>query len=107
MSIKLRTRRPDPVLRRIADALKEYEQAHPRAQIEAYRQNSVSVRVRVIDPDFEGHSRAEREEELWALFEDLPEDAVAEISLLLLFTPEEAKKSFANVEFDNPIPSKL
>ena len=107
MPIKLRTKRPDPVLRQIADALKAYEQAHPRAQIEAYRQNSVSVRLRVIDPDFQGRSRAEREEELWALFEDLPEDVVAEISLLLLFTPEEAKKSFANVEFDNPIPSKL
>ena len=30
-----------------------------------------------------------------------------EISLLLMFTPDEAKKSFANMEFDDPVPSPL
>ena len=37
----------------------------------------------------------------------LPDDVVAEISLLLLLTPKEARKSMANVEFDDPIPSEL
>jgi hypothetical protein len=107
MVVKLRTKRPDPILRQIVEALKEYDKAHPAAQIETYRQNAVSVRIRVIDPDFAGLGRAEREEELWTLFNRLPEDVVAEISLLLLLTPEEAKSSFANMEFDNPIPSRL
>ena len=75
--------------------------------IEAYRQNSVSVRIRIIDADFKGKGRAQREEEVWAALEQLPEDVAAEISLLLLLTPEEAKSSFASFEFDAPIPSKL
>lgn len=107
MAIKLRTKKPDQTLKQLVQTLKKYEQVHPRAEIEVYRQNSVSVRVRVINPEFAGQSWGQREEELWELLEQLPEDVVAEVSLLLLFTPEEAKKSFANVEFDNPIPSKL
>jgi stress-induced morphogen len=107
MSIKLRVKRPDPILRKIVSALREYEKAHPHAEIEVYRQNSVSVRIRVLNPKFAGKSRAQREEEVWAVLNTLPEDAVAEISLLLLLTPDEVKNSFASVEFDDPIPSKL
>ena len=107
MAVKLRVKRPDPILRQIAAGLGEYADAHPGAVIEAYRQNSVSVRVRVVSPAFAGKSRAQREDEVWAALNDLPEEAVAEISLLLLLTPAEAMSSFANVEFDDPIPSKL
>lgn len=107
MTIKLRVQRPDPVLRQIVNALSEYEKAHPRAEIEAYRQNSVSVRVRILNPEFKGKSRAEREEEVWALLSKLPEETAAEVSLLLLLTAEEAKKSLASVEFDDPIPSRI
>jgi hypothetical protein len=107
MPIKLRVKRPDPILRQIVDALREYAMAHPRAEIEAYRQNSVSVRVRVLSPEFGGRSRAQREEEVWAVLNQLPEETLAEISLLLLLTPDEAKNSFASFEFDDPIPSKL
>jgi stress-induced morphogen len=94
-------------MRRILQALDQYAASHPRAEIEIYRQNSVSIRVRVVDPEFKGKSRAQREDELWAIFDKLPDEVVAEISLVLLLTPDEAKKSFANHEFDNPIPSKL
>jgi hypothetical protein len=107
MAIKLRVQRPDPILRQIVNALKEYDAAHPDGEIEAYRQNSVSVRIRIVNPKFAGRSRAQREEELWTFLNKLPEEATAEISLLLLLTPDEAKKSFANVEFDNPIPSRI
>jgi stress-induced morphogen len=107
MTIKLRAKRPDQVLRQIRDALEKYDEAHPQAEIEAYRQNSVSVRIRILNPEFAGKSRAQREEEVWAVLNELPEEAVAEISLLLLLTPEEAARSFANSEFDDPIPSKL
>jgi stress-induced morphogen len=107
MPVKLRTDKPDKRLRRIVAALEDYAAAHPRAQIEAYRHGSVSIRIRIIDPTFKGQSRAQREEDLWAILERLPDDVVAEISLLLLYTPEEAKKSFASAEFDDPIPSGL
>ncbi|HVS35868.1 MAG TPA: hypothetical protein VMS17_09820 [Gemmataceae bacterium] len=107
MTIKLRTKRLDPVLKQIVQVMRAYEEPHPQAQIEVYRHNSVSVRIRVINREFKGLSRAQREEDLWAVLSRLPEDAAAEVSLLLLLTPEEAKKSFASFEFDNPIPSKL
>lgn len=107
MTIKLRVSRPDPILRRIVEALREYDETHPRAKIEAYRQNSVSVRIRVVSPEFAGRSRAHREEEIWAILNKLPEDTLSEISLLLLLTPDEAKQSFASLEFDDPIPSRI
>jgi hypothetical protein len=107
MPVKLRTDKPDKRLKQIVAALEEYAATHPRADIEAYRHNSVSVRIRVIDPTFKGQSWSQREEDLWAILERLPEETVAEISLLLLLTPAEAKKSFANADFDDPIPSRL
>ncbi len=107
MAVKLRTKRPDPILKQIVAALKEYNATHPRAEIEAYRQNSVSVRIRVIDPDFQGKSRVQRDDEVWVYLNKLQEETVQEVSLLLLFTPDETAKSWANMEFDNPTPSKL
>ena len=107
MAVTFRTKRPDERLKQIAGVLEEYGATHPRAEIEAYRQNSVSVRVRIIDPTYAGKSRAQREEGLWKALERLPEDVAAEISMLLLLTPDEAKRSFASVEFDDPVPSKI
>jgi hypothetical protein len=107
VSIRLRTKRPDPNLRQIAQALKPYDEAHPEARIEVYRQNNVSVRLRIIDPDFRGKGRAEREEEVWPLLEQLPQNVVADLSLLLLLTPEETEGSLANFEFDHPTKSRI
>lgn len=107
MAIKLRVKRPDAILKQIVNALAPYDRAHPQAEIEAYRQNSVSVRVRIKDPDFAGKTRVQREEEVWPAFDALPEDVAADLSLLLLLTPEEAETSFASMEFDDPIPSRL
>jgi hypothetical protein len=107
MAVKLRVQRPDHVLRQIVRTLDAYEKEHPNADIEAYRHNSVSVRIRILDPNFKGKSRSEREEAVWKALDHLPEDVIAEISLLLLLTPEEARKSFASTEFDDPIPSRL
>jgi hypothetical protein len=107
MSLKLRTKRPDKVLAKIVGALKEYEKAHPQAQIEAYRQNNVSVRIRIIGEEFEGKGRAEREEELWNLLAKIPEEYAAEVSMVLLLTPEEAKKSIAYDVFEYPLPSRI
>ena len=107
MPIKLRTKRPDRILKQIVAALEEYQAAHPQAEIEAYRQNSVSVRVRIIDPDFADKGRVQREDEIWPYLERLPEETAQEISLLLLFAPGEPAKSGSNMEFDNPTLPKL
>jgi stress-induced morphogen len=102
-----RAKGTDKVLKEIRTALDRYKAAHPKAEIESYRQNSVSVRVRVISPEFQKMTRSDREEEVWAVLNELAEETAAEVSMLLLLTPDEAKKSLANREFDDPIPSKL
>jgi hypothetical protein len=78
-------------MKQIGKSLKPYDDAHPAANIELDRISNVSVRVRIIDPDFRGKGRAEREEEIWPLFDALSEDAVADISMLLLLTPEKRR----------------
>jgi hypothetical protein len=107
MPVNVRTAKLDKPLRLIKAALEQYAASHPRAEIDAYRHNSVSIRVRVVDPTFKGQTWAQREEDLWAILEKLPEEVVAEISLVILLTPQETKKSIANMDFEDPIPSKL
>jgi stress-induced morphogen len=97
----------DNRLKAIANALSEYEQAHPDAEIMVYRQNPASVRIRVIDQAFQGVSKADRHENVWCYLQSLSDDELSEISLLLLLKPEEVEGSFANDEFENPVPSAL
>jgi hypothetical protein len=84
-----------------------YKPAHPKAKIKAYRYNSASVRIRVIDPDFAGKIIPEREAEVWAILDTLPEEVRTDITVLLLVTPEESRQSLMSMEFDNPTPSRL
>lgn len=97
----------DGVIDAIRDALAGYEKDHPQARIDLYRQNSVSVRVRIIDPEFQGRSRSERSIDVWRYFGGLVDDVQSDISTVLLLTPDETKLSFANLEYEQPIPSKL
>ena len=105
MAIKVRNKKTDPALKQVIKALEQYAEAHPKAQIEVYRHNIVSIRIRVIDSGFKGISRGQREDDLWAILQELPEETFADITLLIMLTPTEAKKSFASMEFDDPIPS--
>jgi|ERR1019366_7103250 hypothetical protein len=107
MAIKVRNKKIDPVLKQVIKALEQYAEAHPNARIEVYRHNNVSVRIRVIDPSFKGISRGQRGDDMWAILRELPEETVADITLLIMLTPAEAKKSFASMEFDDPIPSRI
>ena len=102
-----RSTHPDPQVQQTLDILAEYERAHPQAQIEGRRHSSVSIRLRIIDPDFQGKDRLEREPELWTLLQRLPEEVFVNITMLLLLTPEEAEKSFASQEFEHPIPARV
>jgi hypothetical protein len=67
----------------------------------------VSIRVRIVDPDFEGVSKSDRHDLVWEFVKRLPEEQQSEISVLLLLAPGELADSFANQEFDHPIPSKI
>jgi stress-induced morphogen len=96
----------DDYSRQIKQVLTErYKPLHRKAKIEAYRYNPASVRVRIIDPDFAGKNIPEREDEVWAILETLPEEVRSDISIVLLITPEERKQSYMSMEFDNPTPA--
>lgn len=107
MAINIPRGESDSVIDSIIDALTRYEAEHPLARIDVYRQNSVSVRVRIIDPGFADLTKPERNEQVWTYLEQLSEDVQGDISTLLLLDPEETKKSFANFEFEDPVPSNL
>ncbi len=99
--------KPDPDVQQILNVLAQYLKEHPKADIKVQRQNSVSLRIRIIDPDFHGFDLVDRDTALWKLLDRLPESVLSQITLLLLLTPEEAPDSLANMDFERPIPSRL
>lgn len=94
----------DETLTAIASAFETYQADRPDVQVAMYRQGPYSIRVRVLDPAFETMSRGERSRLVWSYLAKLTEDQQADINMLLLRTPEEIKDSFANFEFEDPIP---
>lgn len=75
--------------------------------VEAYRYNSASIRVRVIDSRFSGKSRINREKMVWPVIESLSDELQAELTVLLLLAPGEKSRSMMNMEFEDPTPSRL
>lgn len=103
-----RSKKSDKSVQRILKTLVEdYGSQHPSAKVEVYRYNSASIRIRIIDPDFKGGDRVDREQAVWPIIETLPEDDREQIMVLLLITPKEKKTSLMSLEFDNPEPSPL
>ena len=60
MPVSITRGKTDRILEQIKDCLESYQKNHPDAEISLYRQNSVSIRIRIIDPRFAGMSRADR-----------------------------------------------
>lgn len=82
--------------------------------VDAYRYNSASIRVRVIDSRFEGLPAEKRDKLVDPHLAKLPDQIQADIMTLLIFSPSEltqpSKKSlgyWVNNEFENPSPSRL
>ena len=83
-------------------------------KVDAYRYNSAAIRVRVIDPRFEGLSDAKRDALVEKHLKTLPERTQADIISLFTFAPSELdpKSKFIqallmNEEFTHPSPSRL
>jgi hypothetical protein len=80
-------------------------------QTDAYRYNSASIRVRVIDERFEDKSTEERDAMVEPLLEKLPESTQSDIMNLLTVAPSElhnlSKKSLLILEFEDPSRSLL
>ena len=97
----------DPAIDSIIGALAPFGATRPLARLDIYRQNVVSIRVRIIDPGFAGETKSQRSVRVWHYLEGLPEEIAGDISTMLLLTPTEVARSFANVEFEDPVPSGL
>jgi len=97
----------DATIETMIEALAAYEAANDQTQVGLYRQNSVSVRIRIIDPSFKGLDKSQRQSKVWPYLDRLPEEVQSDISMLLLLAPDEAETSFANFEFNDPVPSRL
>jgi hypothetical protein len=83
-------------------------------QVDAYRYNSASIRVRVIDGRFEGMRREKRDGMVEPFLEQLPERTQADIVTLFTFAPSELQQPakimrelLLNTEFEDPSPSML
>ena len=78
---------------------------------DAYRQNSASIRVRVIDSRFEGMSPERREDQVMEVLDELPERTRADILMLLILAPSELETwsplALSNQEFEAPAVSRL
>jgi len=88
----------------VEHALLPFLKDHPRAKIDVKQPYPFSIRVRIVDAAFAGQSWLERETGIWQLLEELPDDVFTKLSMLLLLTPQEVKQSFANREFEDPLP---
>jgi hypothetical protein len=83
-------------------------------QVDAYRYNSASIRIRVIDPTFEGLTREARDTLVEPYLAQLPLETQRDIVTLFTFAPSDliqSPKTFRewtlNAEFDDPSPSML
>ena len=107
MAVRVPQGKTDAAIKKVIGQLDRYEADHPQAEIEVYRKNAASIRVRVVDPAFQPLSRSERSRMVWPLLRELPEDVLSEVSMVLLLSPEEKASSLVSLEFDDPSPSRL
>lgn len=83
-------------------------------RVDAYRYNSASLRVRVIDKRFESIPREKRDTIVEPFIDTLPPAAQSDIVSLVLLAPSEFdqpsdtfREFMLNTEFENPSPSML
>ena len=95
--------------RKVEDLLRQHFQ-----QADSYRYNSASIRVRVIDPRFEGMPREKRDAMVEQCLDKLPPETQRDIVTLLTFAPSDLGRTpttfreyMLNTEFDDPSPPKI
>jgi hypothetical protein len=83
-------------------------------RVDAYRYNSASIRLRVIDHRFEGISVENRDAMIEPFLDQLPERTQADIISMFAFAPSELQQTpktyrafLMNAEFEDPSPSML
>src|SRR5438477_9123794 len=74
--------------RMVEDLLRQHFQ-----QADSYRYNSASIRVRVIDPRFEGMPREKRDAMVEQYLDKLPPETQRDIVTLFTFAPSELART--------------
>jgi len=94
MAVKTsRKRRQDATTKAIFAALRKAFPGLPTDINEAiYRYNSVSIRVLIVNPAFEGLSSAQRHLLVDRAIKDLPSEMSNDISMVIMRTPEEMER---------------
>jgi stress-induced morphogen len=95
----------DDVVDQIAAALAEFEKSHESSECAVYRYNPASIRVKIVDAVFQGRSKGERHDYAMRFLRHLPEDVLAQISILLCLAPGDS--SLLDLEFHDPTRSRL
>ena len=95
----------DEATEQVRAVLEDYERSHAAAECFVRRYNPASIRIKIIDPKFHGLSKGERHDYALTFLNALPEDVLAQISVLLCLEPGET--SLLDLEFRDPSPSKL
>jgi stress-induced morphogen len=97
--------RVTPETVRVVKLLEKHFPHHPDDYpVAAYRYNSASIRVRVVDDSFSGIDWFEREKKVLPFLRKLPRATQSDITILLLLAPDEVEDSWGNREFENPSP---
>jgi len=96
------TRETKLVERVLRENFPDYPKDYPPI---AYRYNPSSIRVRLVHKSFKGKSLSERDDMVLPVIETLPEKIQADIYILLLLSPDEAKRSVGYEEFEMAIRS--
>ncbi len=104
MEVKIRGDE-DTILRSVKLAMESDRDRNSGARIDLYRQNSFSIRIRVIDPGFAVLEKSERHERFRESLRTLPDEILGDISMIVLLAPGEESHSLANLEFEEPSPS--
>lgn len=73
-----------------------------------YRYNPVAIRVKVVSKRFEGKDTDQRERMVMRALKTVPSNIVDDITMLLMFTPEEENEPhLLSEEFEDPNGSRL
>ncbi len=83
-----------------ADLVPRYLVEHPEARVDAYA-TSECVRLRIVDPSFEGRGLRERQAIVLPYLVELPKDVFDGIGISLLISPKEREMSMLSLEFDD------